>query len=872
MTATQSVNPARAALAAAALFLLISGVSYAEGDADSWTYLGHELVTIDGKLDPEIPKEIKRHMEIVEDEGTESGKALKARVPKRLIRKEEVPLLATPGIPRTKAGAGLYRVTIRMKLDGMLNVIGTPIVFGPKRLHGYQFQETDTYQEFSYLKEVIEPDTVSKRPTQLQPQGALGQSPWRLFGLKKRLKALAEPGHDINKERLVYEKGEYRWQEYGWRVVGKFHEAQAWRKAEDLVVPLAYAMTSPKGDSQFGFDGVANTIQSITVDWIKIEKVEESESVTVRQVLPRKRWARPGDLQSFTVWMHNRSGKSHTGDLVLSVVHGLSSAKEVARREVTIHHGDYRLETLEWEIPEDHPMWGAGVTAAFVKDGETHSRADEVFSIHQNPWAVMNFGGNHRSNEPYFKPLDYRNYMESFGVSPGDSVRPYPVDPTAPYITGMSGYATHMDLQKALADWNREIGAASFMYLSPLATSHRAELNYLKHPEWYKGRISWTDQAHDQWTNAERALIQAWKNKTEPPATPDLFHIETGLNFNYESLVLRTIEGSFEAVDHVGWDGIRGDGLPLALAGSNSLGEPTGPKDHMERKRESAKLLRRMRSRIREKHPSFVWGSNGDLYGVSHKLISRKVKAPDIEECPAFVAMFEGGNLEGGNLMDEGWMNAYLYLDPRNIIRDYFWACRQECDFTRQAGGFFHTFSPQRDGTGHFVQSDIYYNLLTILAGAQYPGKYSATPGSETGSSHFITRFSEFLWDVELQWLRDAGKRMRVDSPTELWFDETVVWRDLPDGRRRYVIPLVNPPTMERFYKDRFSELAEPITEPFPVEVDVPEGFRQAEVWMLTAEPRTAAVKLEAELADGAVVFEVPELIIYRVIVVEFGK
>jgi len=41
---------------------------------------------------------------------------------------------------------------------------------------------------------------------------------------------------------------------------------------------------------------------------------------------------------------------------------------------------------------------------------------------------------------------------------------------------------------------------------------------------------------------------------------------------------------------------------------------------------------------------------------------------------------------------------------------------------------------------------------------------------------------------------------------------------------------------------------------------------------MLTAEPQTDAVKLESEVADGAVSFEVPEIIIYRVIVAEFSR
>ena len=82
----------------------------------------------------------------------------------------------------------------------------------------------------------------------------------------------------------------------------------------------------------------------------------------------------------------------------------------------------------------------------------------------------------------------------------------------------------------------------------------------------------------------------------------------------------------------------------------------------------------------------------------------------------------------------------------------------------------------------------------------------------------------------------------------------------------------MNPATTERFFKDRFSELPEPIPDPFPMEVKLPEGFQSAEVWMLTAEPMTASAKLESRIEGSVVKFNVPSLVIYRVIVIESAK
>ena len=170
----------------------------------TWKFLAHDLRMPAGKV-PDVPDAMRRLYRVVDDEQAEGGKALEVRVDKRIIREGDLPILRTPGLTRAQAPVGLYRVTARLKLSGMLNVIGTAIHFasapappkGPERyedptLHGYQFKQADAWQEFSYLVEVIEPDFVTDRPVRLEPQGALGSFP----GTKERwlrLKAGAEP-------------------------------------------------------------------------------------------------------------------------------------------------------------------------------------------------------------------------------------------------------------------------------------------------------------------------------------------------------------------------------------------------------------------------------------------------------------------------------------------------------------------------------------------------------------------------------------------------------------------------------------------------------------------------------------------------------
>ena len=133
----------------------------------------------------------------------------------------------------------------------------------------------------------------------------------------------------------------------------------------------------------------------------------------------------------------------------------------------------------------------------------------------------------------------------------------------------------------------------------------------------------------------------------------------------------------------------------------------------------------------------------------------------------------------------------------------------------------------------------------------------------------FATRFSEFFWHAELQPLEDAADLILVDAPADIWLAEAVVQQQLKD-RLRYVIPLLNPPVVERLRRNKVNELPPPIDEAFPVEIATPEGTTRAEAWMLTWEPRVEAVPLKADVAGGTCTVMFPELKIFRTLVVEF--
>lgn len=833
----------------------------------SWEFTAQELAMPQGKPAASIPEDMRRMFKIVDDPDAKGGKALQVTVDKRIIREDDVVIFRTPPIPREQAPVGLYRATVRLKMSGMLNVIGTSIRLATTELpdkktrsnteryweptiHGFMFKEADVYQEFSIVTEVIEPDHVSQRPIRPAMRNALGQTPPSKPEMEKA-KLKGPPDPKVEEQKLKHQA----------QLVSNFEKGT-------LSVNLSLLQAITKG-----FGRSRNSIQALTIDRVKIERLPAPATATVRQVLPQKILVKPGESQEFHVWVHNRSGKPQTGELHLQLTHGLGTELEVARQPLTIESGKYAVIDVPWTAPKQD-LWGCAVTAEFVQGGKAVSSAEEYFSVHTNPWAVMNFGGSNRSPNPYYKFPDYRNYCEFFGVTPGDSVQVFPEDPSLPYFSGMSNYMTHIELQKQIVDHNRAIGIPTFMYLSPLATSHLAQAAYEKHPEWFGGRINWTDLANDLWVNFTKDMIARWTaGKPYPdgrsPEAYHFYHIETAINDFFDDVYKQKLDGTLKSMKFIGYDGIRWDGDPFTVFSGSFAGQTFGTGSSEGDQRLVAKRIEDFKTAVRKEFPHYTEGANGVMGSLGAKSYSRKLSPPPpIETNLQFMAFLK----DGSSIMDEGWMNAYMFNDPRNNIKDYFWGCRQQTDLCRRAGGFLHTFSPQRDGTPYFAQSIIYYTHLVALAGAQYPGMWSCGQGSESGLAQFLTRYSEFLWDNKLMWVQDAAKQIRVESPTDLWWDETVVARDLPDGRHRMVIPLVNPPTVDRFLRDQFSELAEPIREPFAVEVKVPTGYKTAKVYMLSDEPRTACTSLKTTVEAGVARFEVPELILFRVIVVEFEK
>lgn len=790
-------------------------------------------------------RRVKKLFELVEDKDTDSGKALVVRLDKKRVREADFTFFTTEPVPLR---VGLYRLTVRMKMIGMLNVLGTPIFVDAagtrKEFRGYQFNAEDEYQEFPIEFEIIEPDVICSRPEIYQPQSPFGAAPssWKKFEA------------DLDAKRR-HELGQYTEEEVKKRDT---LIAQARQQKPKFTFSMGFSQT--KRVVAGAQDTPENSIHSVTIDYLKVETVAEPP-IRVRQVLADKCWLIPGQETSFRVWLGNRSGTDQTAELNLYLEHGLDAREKIASRKVTLGSGMYAVERFAYKTAPTQPLWGYAVVAEAVQDGKVISRERDVFSVHPNNAAVKNFGGP--------GPISYKNHVEVFGVCPGDCAKVCLFDLETPYSTGMSGYITNHRSQRAAADWNHEIGVAMVMYLFPGYDNNWGADLYLRHPEWFCSRLNFSDQGYALNEELDRVARELYaKDGSQPDRkTYPGFHIEGPLSFHDPRLLEDVVKGVIWMMKEVHYDGIRWDGGPCPVYEYNVFGERVvgSRKEAMEL---CAKNFAYMKQKVKEAGvPHFYNGFNGDSYGYTGIIHSLTAKQVEPTEFPQFVEMMK----DGGWLMDESYAGACGFTDPLNIIRDYYRALVQMRTACRKVGGHFESFPVNWRGA-LLTGTDIYWYILTITAGAHIPAAYPPVPYSEDGLAHFATRFSEFFWDEALEPLPKAAEVIRVESPREIWYTEAAVQKRTADGCR-YVIPLVNPPPIERFLKFRFGELPEPIREPFQVTVKRPAGFDgKAQVAMLTAEPRTEAIRLEAKADAGAVKFQVPDLKLFRILVVEFFK
>jgi len=786
--------------------------------------------------------ESERPVEGDDGEETEVASALHQRVSRRAVAKGAIAVARTPLVEWGQVQPGVYRVSARIKFDGDTGVIGTPIRLSVALEPGHPQQRKGAYRDFS-ATDLGEPEAY--------------QTISFLFEVS--------PQRD---KRLPARSPWAMWRQ--WREV--YPDAQvAEEEGEPPAEPEGFhlALTLPQTKYLSASGMPPNSLRWVRLDWLRMERIEPSPPITVRYVRPDKIWLRPGGEQGFAVGLENYTSQVQTRTLAVVLERGLAERQELHRETVEVSPGAERQVHVPWPTARETPLWGYKVIAEIRRGDVVESRAHDYFQIHPRCYSVHILGSNTRTVDPYRWPERYLNHQDIFGATPGDMARILPKGDA--WYSGMGGGGKSVYTYKtvrARTEHNKREGIMTVLYLFAGGTGTPLMEDYVKHPEWMTDKGVATDpiyRINHAW--GEQVRLWDWEKKglmsTEDVMVP---HIEMHMNHRFPELKQRIEQELLEFVRRTGYEGVRFDvgimgqvgGAKTVLGTAHSVAVEN-PMAH------AAKNFNDLRAVIEAEFPDFEWGANMDTWGYLDTIKDRDIPPEPAEEYDEFVAFCRAG----GMFMDEGTMNAPYYDHYMNTWEDCWYFMNLKRAITRRFGGVYELFSPHRDGSGHFCHDDIYFALMIIASGSHYVGSFAAPPYSEESMGAFATRFSEFFWHHDLSPLEDAVDRVFVDAPADIWYAEGAVQQEIGPGVR-YVVPLINPPVVERLRRNKVNELPPPIEEDFPIEITMPDGMTRAVAWMLTWEPRVEARKLACEVTDDICTVTFPGVKIFRTLVVEF--
>jgi hypothetical protein len=810
-----------------------------------------------------------RCYQTVDDEKTASGKALTVAVDKQLVRADEFPILTAPGLD--KPALGLYRVTARMRMQGMLNSLGTGITLAAgganrRTLYPNEFNEENVYQDFTLDFEVRAPDVLTREADDFVKDltNRMKLTPEQVGALSKSLKA--RPGQLFVPET----NAPVKFTERDVQLINYFGASPA-----RIPLTLSFESSAPLSRS------VATpqpSLRRLTIDTISVAKLPVPDGLVLRAIEPQYAWRRPGERQVFRVTLQNPGGKDRSARLRLTVRYGLDGSLVLGEKPVAVKPGLRQTMEWNWDIPKGHHSWGQEIEAALVEGGKTQDVARGWFGVHLRNTAVMipinsEWNTTVQWRHPYAPKPKVSNHDEFWAPTPYDSAGLVPEDITKPYLTGNSGKLDSIEGHAARVRKNKEAGVASYFYLEGHGTGIKAWDLYLDKPEQVATVTPIADQFYLARKECVEKVIPEWL-KTDRSAKIELGpHVQFVMyNGLFKEPVDRVINGAIELVRLVGFDGIRWDSCqPFQAFNYSVIGQNFG-KTEKELFDISVANFRRFTNEIRAKYPNFEWRMNAGIGALMTKPEdpfdfdkAREIVAKD------FHAIFMA---DDAGIEEEGWGHSYPgFADYKNVCLNYLRAARYETAAYKSVGGH-HAHMHNTHPGGFYTPDCIYLQSFTLLGGAHMDScNYAPMPDSEMDLGVYAARFSEFFWDTKLRPLEKIADKVSLNTEEDIWSSEAGFEKDTERGTRLYTVILINPPPTERWLKNRFGVLPAPIRKPIGVTVKLPDGYRKVRgVSLLDYSPYPAVKPLAFKTEAGKVSFEIPELVIFKVAAVEFEK
>jgi hypothetical protein len=610
---------------------------------------------------------------------------------------------------------------------------------------------------------------------------------------------------------------------------------------------------------------------------LTVDKITVAPYATpvVANVWPGKVLYHTNENATGMVAVYNGAAEPQTLTLRCVLESDLDKARPLKDIPVTLAAGERREVPITWNTGAEE--YGFALAATLVDGtGKTISQGREYFSVADNLWKValtesgrgcgIPYGpGPNRSvpisdiqkaEEELAKALaaplppvywHYSNYNE-LGLSPDCFFNQAPAEDY--WYTGMGDYTEGKRHVQLGLQWLHRWGMRATSYVLPSPCGASAEPVYRRHPDWFaydkNGQV-----AGSLYEKKLEVSMKVGGPETPWPLQLAPYALWLSINIERPEPIDAFVDQTIKAHQMFGWDGIRFDVAPFVVGGYDFNGKLIGGTDPKHINEVEVAAWKRMRDSIwKALGRDFVIGLNSDrdLYHDQY---------PDEwDECCR----------EGQLLMEEVPRSCYSPQSPRNVWHEYMRFYHEHGDIVRALGGHHLII-------GFDVQNPVDQLYMNVITYAERAHPYAYQYHSETlplgNYAQFVTRYAALIWDIDrVQPWPEAEKSVEVASASPVWWKELACVRSAPDGKRQYILHLINPPVQERIYSDPTNKVPTPQKD-VQVTLRLDAGEKITRAWLLSADPTTHEEALPLTAGADQVSVTVPQLYFWSMVVFE---
>ena len=611
-------------------------------------------------------------------------------------------------------------------------------------------------------------------------------------------------------------------------------------------------------------------VPKLTIERITIAPVQ---TPYIGTVWPGKIIYRTGEAAQGSVSVYNGASEPRSVTLRCTLESDVNRTRPLKEMQLTLAAGERRAVPVTWNTGREE--FGFALSAVLSDaQGKEISQGREYFNVSDNLWQVSIYeysrgcsvpngvGPNEsipvsaiKQNEALLaadlaKPIDpvywhYGNYIEIYAWAPDDF---FNMTPASDYwYSGTGSYTMGKKLLRMTIEWLHRRGMRAAAYANPFSCGYVGDTICQQHPEWF---------AYGQ--NGEPIIASYYQKKLEvarvmggAPWNLQLapYAIWINVNIARPEPIDAQVEQIVKTQKMFGWDAVRFDNGPYTAAGYDFNGKKIDGNDPKKKDALEVSAWARMRDGVHAQlGPNFGVGDNFDYE------LSEPDRAAWNETCR-----------KGGLLMEEIPRSSYSPQSPHNRWEDYM-------TYYAKVSGIVHALGGHHLIIGLDYQNPVdhlYLNVITYAIGAHPYANYHSDDLPLGNYAQFATRYSSLIWDVNrLKPLAHPETQLEVKSPGPIWWKEMACTRQTAEGKRQYIVHLVNPPVQERIYSDETNKVPPPLQN-IEVNLRPDKGEKISHAWLLSADPTMHRTELPVTAKGDQVSVTVPRVDFWSIVVFE---